>query len=347
MRSRVRADRGVMGAAALLAAALCGFAQTARDTDARADFLRVIDRPRVALAPVVTALPAAGRYAQEHFTFASEADERVPGIAVKRDAPGGRRAAVIAVHGTGDQKEAMLPLLRALADRGFLAVAIDGRYHGEREKSPSDYITAILGAYRSGHRHPFLYDTVWDVLRLVDYLATRSDVDPARIGMMGISKGGIETYLAAAADTRIAAAVPILGVQSFRWGLEHDAWQARVETIHPVIERLASEAGLQTVDASFVRKFYDRVVPGIYGEFDGPAMLPLIAPRPLLVINSDLDELTPLAGVQESAAAAEQAYRLARAQDRFELFVQPDTGHTFTPHAQQATVEWFVRWLKP
>ena len=98
--------------------------------------------------------------------------------------------------------------------------------------------------------------------------------------------------------------------------------------------------------------FGEVFVPGVrlsapQGEFDGPAMLPLIAPRPLLVINGDLDGLTPLAGVQESAAAAEQAYRLAHAQDRFELFVQPDTGHTFTPHAQQATVEWFVRWLKP
>jgi len=101
------------------------------------------------------------------------------------------------------------------------------------------------------------------------------------------------------------------------------------------------------VDAPFVRTFYDRVVPGIYGEFDGPMMLPLIAPRPLLVINGDQDALTPLAGVQESAAAAERAYRLAQAQERFELFVEPDTGHAFTRHAQEATIDWFVRWLKP
>ncbi len=45
-------------------------------------------------------------------------------------------------------------------------------------------------------------------------------------------------------------------------------------------------------DAAFVRKFYDRIVPEIYGEFDGPSMLPLIAPRPLLVVNGDSDART-------------------------------------------------------
>ena len=45
-------------------------------------------------------------------------------------------------------------------------------------------------------------DGEWDVQRLVDYLGSRDDVDPRRIGLLGISKGGIETYLAAASDPR-------------------------------------------------------------------------------------------------------------------------------------------------
>jgi dienelactone hydrolase len=347
MRQRVRDGFRLAGAALVLGVALAGSAQDANDARARTDFLRTIDRPRVPPAPVTTTLGGGGRFAQEHFTFASEEGERVPGLAVKVAGAAGPRAAIIALHGTGERKESMLPLLRALADRGFLAVAIDGRYHGEREKNPSDYTDAILRAYRTGRGHPFLYDTVWDAMRLVDYLATRSDVDPARIGMLGISNGGMETYLTAAADPRIAAAVPVIAVQSFRWALEHDAWQPRVGTIQPAIEGAAADAGQGSVDAPFVGKFYDRVVPGIYGDFDGPMMLPLIAPRPLLVINGDQDPLTPLAGVQESAAAAERAYRLAHAQERFELFVQPDTGHAFTRHAQEATIDWFVRWLKP
>lgn len=56
---------------------------------------------------------------------------------------------------------------------------------------------------------------------------------------------------------------------------------------------------------------------------------------------------TPLAGVQESAAAAERAYRAAKAQDRFGLHIQPNTGHAFSERAEQIALDWFVRWLHP
>ena len=48
------------------------------------------------------------------------------------------------------------------------------------------YNAAIARAFREGGEHPFYYDTVWDVRRLVDYLKTRKDVDPKRIGLLGI-----------------------------------------------------------------------------------------------------------------------------------------------------------------
>jgi len=256
------------------------------------------------------------------------------------------------LHGTGGSKSdtQIVTLSEALVARGFIAVAIDGRYHGERARPgarSTEYVAAILQAYRTPGAHPFLYDTVWDVMRLIDYLATRQDVDAARIGVMGISKGGMETYLAAAADPRIAVAVPVIGVQSFRWALDHDSWQSRVGTFQAAVDAAAADAGVKPVDAAFVRRFYDRLVPGISAEFDAPAMLPLIAPRPLLAINGDSDARTPLAGVRESAAAAERAYRAARAQDRFVLHIQPKTGHAFGEPAQQAALDWFVRWLKP
>jgi dienelactone hydrolase len=44
-------------------------------------------------------------------------------------------------------------------------------------------------------------------------LTTRPDIDPAHIGMMGISLGGMNTWFAAAADPRIAVAVALIGVQ--------------------------------------------------------------------------------------------------------------------------------------
>jgi hypothetical protein len=86
-------------------------------------------------------------------------------------------------------------------------------------------------------------------------------------------------------------------------------------------------------------------VPGIYAGFDGPVMLPFIAPRPLLVVNGDSDALTPLAGAQECAKAAAGAYRRARAAGKFTLLLQPDTGRAFAASAERTAMDWFVKWL--
>ena len=315
----------------------------------RADFLRVIERPRVALAPQVGELPPTNALAQFHFSFAADAQNRVPGILIKATGSQGHRPVVIALHGTGGSKANMAALCRKLAERGFIAVAIDGRYHGERKsgKGQNDYHDAIVRAWHGSGEHPFYYDTVWDVMRLVDYLSTRDDVDPARIGLIGISKGGIETYLAAAADTRIAVAVPCIGVQSFRWALDNNDWQGRIGTIQPAFDKVAKDSSVAKPDSAFVQKFYDRVVPEIAGEFDGPEMLALIAPRPLLVINSDSDNHTPLPGVMECTDAAQKVYAADHAEDRFAVIIQKNTGHQVKPESERAAIEWFVRWLKP
>jgi len=335
----------------LLIAAVCIASQTADRGGDRAAFLALIDRPRVALNPVVAKRAAIDGMVEERLRFSSEAGQDVPTLLVKRDGRAGRRPAVIVLHGTGGSKDGHGPRLKELAMRGFVAVAIDARYHGERAARPADgalppYQDAILRAFREGREHPFLYDTVWDVMRLVDYLQTRDDVDASRVGLMGISKGGMETYLAAAVDPRIAAAVPMLGVQSFRWALEHAAWDSRAWTLRPALEAAARDAG-GDIGAQFMKKFYDRVAPGLYGRFDGPAMLPLIAPRPLLVINGDSDPRTPVAGVRECMAAAERAYASQGVPERLVLHLQQDAGHQVTPTGERAALEWFERWLRP
>lgn len=314
----------------------------------RAAFLQLIDRPRVPLSPEVKALPSSGGLTYEHVTFAAERDERVPGILLKQTGSA-RRPVVVVLHGTGGSKEAQIALLKTLAGGGFVAVAIDGRYHGERQAGTGGarYAEAMLQTYRTGVGHPFLYDTVWDVRRLLDYLATRPDVDAARVGVMGFSKGGMETYLAAAVDPRIAVAIPMIGVQSFGWALDNDAWTARVGTFQAAIDGAAKDAGVTKIDAAFIRTFYDRVVPGIYTQFDGPAMLPLIAPRPLLVINGDSDARTPLPGLRNCIISTEQAYRDAKAADKFAFYLQKDTGHAVTAAALQTATDWLIKWLNP
>lgn len=314
----------------------------------RTAFLQLLDRPRVPIAPAVRTLPDNKGLRQEYVTYAAEEGQRVPGILLK-PADAVRRPAVIVLHGTGGTKEGQLNLLKTLAHQGFVAIAIDGRYHGERQTGTgsTQYVAAMLQTYRTGQGHPFLYDTVWDLMRLIDYLQTRPDVDAARIGVMGFSKGGMETYMAAAADPRITVAVPMIGVQSFGWALDNNAWSSRVGTFQAAVDGAAHDAGVGKVDAAFVRAFYDRVAPGVYSRFDGPAMLPLIAPRPLLVINGDSDARTPLPGVQACMVPTEQAYQKASAIDKVKLYLEKDTGHAVTPVALQAAVDWMVRWLKP
>jgi dienelactone hydrolase len=315
----------------------------------RADFLKLIDRPRVALAPQVEPMAGTNGIMEFHFSFAADASNRVPGILMVSTNFSGRRPVVIALHGTGGSKANMISLCRKLADAGFIAVAIDGRYHGERKsgKGEIDYDDAIVRAFHGSGEHPFYYDTVWDVMRLVDYLSTRDDVDASRIGLIGISKGGIETYLAAAADPRIAVAVPCIGVESFRWALDHNDWQGRIGTIQNAFNTIAKENGVTQPDSAFVQKFYDRVVPGIAGEFDGPEMLALIAPRPLLVINSDSDNHTPLPGVIECTDAAQKVYAADNAENNFAVIIQKNTGHQVKPESERAAIAWFVKWLKP
>ena len=320
--------------------------------DSRAAFLKLIDRPRVELAATTAAPVSRDGLTEIAFAFATEAGQRVPGILVKTSASEGRRPVVIALHGTGGNKEGQRPLLAELAGDGFVAVAIDGRYHGERTQAgkaakSAEYVDAILRAFRTGQEHPFFFDTAWDVMRLIDYLQTRDDVDPARIGVIGFSKGGIETYLAAAIDPRIAVAVPCIGVQSFRWAIENDAWQSRIGTVQAAFNAAAKDRGVEKPGADFVRTFYDRVAPGIHGEFDGPAMLPLIAPRPLLSINGEVDPRTPMPGLKLCADSARAAYRAAGAEDSFVLHIQPNTGHKVLPESVVMARQWFVRWLKP
>ncbi len=352
-RRLVRSLRPVialLAAAVVLSASPRPAAQAANPAAKRAAFLKLIDRKRVPLDPQTRVRPDGSHYQAEHFSFAAEAGERVTGILMAPVSATGARPAVIVLHGTGAKKEEQLALLRTLADRGLTAVAIDARYHGERERTGRGldaYFDALLEAYRTGRGHPYMYDGVWDTMRLVDYLETRADIDAKRIGLMGLSKGGIETYLTAAVDPRIVAAIPVIGVQGFGWALEHDAWQARAETLQTAIKGAAGDEGGATIDEALVRKFYARVSPGIDGDYDAPAMLPLIAPRALLVINGDSDPRTPLPGVFEAMKAAEAAYAAAGVKEKLGLYLQPHSGHVFTPVAELVALDWFVRWLAP
>jgi dienelactone hydrolase len=283
--------------------------------------------------------------------------ERVPVRLVSLARPAAvateRRPAVIVLHGTGGSRDAVADWLADLAQRGVIAVAIDARYHGGRaggQTGKTAYEAAILRAWRAKpgepQEHPWFYDTCWDLWRTVDYLQSRPDVDPDRIGMLGLSMGGIQTWLAAAVDERVKVAVPAIAVQSLRWGLENNRWQGRAKTIQAVHDAAAADLGEPAANAKVCRAVWAKVVPGITEQFDCPSMLRLFAGRPLLIVGGDQDPNCPVEGARLAVAVAEAAYKEANAADKLKVMIAEGVGHKVTPEQRAAVLEWFEKWLK-
>ena len=329
-------------------------------SEVKADFLRIVDRPRIALDVRKHEIKPPFRHLiTERLDFASQANpdggvERVPVVVVRPEGVAGRLPVVLVLHGTGGKKEGMWTWLEQLAHRGFLAVAIDGRFHGERGTGYKDitaYNEAIYESFATppgaSQTHPFFYDNCWDVMRTIDYLVTRDDVDAERIGLTGTSKGGIEAYLTAAVDDRIKVVVPAIAMQSFRWGLDHGRWQARANTIRQAHERVAADLRQPTVNREVCRVLWAKVIPGIVDEFDGPSMVRLLAGRPTLILNGESDSNCPIQGAELAFTAAKAAFHDVDADDRLKIIVAKDTGHTVTHDQHQAALDWFVTWLKP
>jgi len=225
---------------ALLVLVLLGFTQDVPSyppvAQVREAFLKQLDRPKVDADPKLLETKTDGGFITEHLTIATEKKksgqiERLPLLLIRPEKSDGRRPAVVVMHGTGGNKESQRGWCLDLAKHGIIGIAIDARYHGERAegaKGSARYIEAITQAWRDQpgpQEHPFYYDTVWDLWRLADYLETRADVDSKRLGMIGFSMGGIQTWLAASVDERWKVAVPAIVVQSFKWSLENEKWQ--------------------------------------------------------------------------------------------------------------------------
>jgi dienelactone hydrolase len=327
--------------------------------DVKSAFLKLLDRSKVdpALKPLSESRSSGGLIT-EHLSIATEqkADgsiERMPMLVVRHQKVRGRLPAVVVLHGTGGNKESYRGFCEELARRDMVAIAIDARYHGERipggAHGSQEYVAAVTRAWRARQgepqEHPFYFDTCWDLWRLLDYLQTRDDVDPKRIGMYGVSMGAIEIWLAASVDDRVAVVVPAIGVQSFRWTLEHDVWQGRAGTIRGAHEAAAKDLGEPGINAKVCRALWSKVVPGILDQFDCPSMIRLFAGRPMLILSGEKDPNNPLGGAKLAFASAEQAYQVAGASDKLKIDVAPGVGHSVTDAQRNEAITWLVKWL--
>ena len=139
---------------------------------------------------------------------------------------------------------------------------------------------------------------VWDVMRTVDYVATRSDLDADRVGCMGISGGGTATLFATALEPRIRAALVSGYLNTFR-----DSVGSLAHCI-------------------------DNYVPGILNWAEMHDIAGLIAPRPLFVESGEKDAIFPIAASVESFRRVRETYGVFGAADRVEQEVFP-ADHSF------------------
>lgn len=127
---------------------------------------------------------------------------------------------------------------------------------------------------------------VWDVMRTLDYIATRPELDANRVGCMGISGGGTVTLFAAALEPRIRAALVSGYLNTFR-----DSVGSLAHCI-------------------------DNYVPGILNWAEMHDIAGLIAPRPLFVESGERDNIFPIASSIESFNRVREVYTVFGAADR-------------------------------
>ncbi|MBN1126468.1 MAG: prolyl oligopeptidase family serine peptidase [Sedimentisphaerales bacterium] len=154
-------------------------------------------------------------------------------------------------------------------------------------------------------------------IRGIDYLISRSDVDPDRIAVTGISGGGAATFWIAAADERVKVAVPVSGMAD-----------------------LPSYVGNRVINGHCDCMF-------LYNTFQWPwtRIAALIAPRPLLFTNSDQDTIFPMDANERIICRLERIYSMYGASDLVDSMVSIG-GHAYRKDLRQAEYRFINMHLK-
>lgn len=270
-------------------------------------------------------------YRIEKFTFHNLVDSDVPGyIAIPENFPG-RRPAVLTMHGHGSTKENMFGqdptsqnVAELLAKKGYVVIGIDAYFNGERRgQGPAG--TMEMQARNSDQEmslfklNLWLGRTIWGMMlrdeqMALDYLVTRPEVDPNRIGVQGMSMGSTRAWWLAAIDDRVKA---VVGVACF----------TRYEDL----------IAIRALRAHGIYYF----VPGILKHFDSEGIMALIPPRPFLALTGDRDAGSPPEGMKTLERILNQFYKLHGRTEAFQSVIYPETGHVYNDDMKRRMVEWF------
>lgn len=157
----------------------------------------------------------------------------------------------------------------------------------------------------------------WNGIRALDYLETRPEVDSERLGVTGRSGGGAYSWWIAALDERIKVAVPVAGITNL-----HN---------HVVDGCISGHC-----DCMFMVNTY---------QWDFPVLAALVAPRPLLISNTDKDNIFPLDGVVDVHRRVKPIWDLHKAPRNLGLHIT-EGPHTDTQELRVHAFTWFNRHLR-
>ncbi|MGV3722446.1 MAG: alpha/beta hydrolase family protein, partial [Actinomycetota bacterium] len=251
-------------------------------------------------------------YRIEKLVVETERGVPVPcNLYVPRGGGASPRPALLAPHGhSGRDRPVYQNGYQRLAKAGFVVLAKDG--WGKQERRGTGHGAEGGQLFLSGGS--LLALELWDNVRLVDYLASRPDVDRERLGMVGLSGGGTQTLYTMAIDPRLKAGSPTCAVTTFRSDL--------ADTTMCVCELSA-----------------DLLTLGDHGLF-----LTMAFPRPLLVVNGIQDAIFPIAGARASTRQARKLYAVGGHEERMR-FAEFDTGHDWSDPMLTLQIGWFRQQL--
>lgn len=240
----------------------------------------------------------------------------------------GRAPAIIYASGhteNGYRSETYQHIIINMVKKGFVVLAFDPVGQGERlqyfdkELGKSSFGPTTEHSYPGAQCYISGYSPakyfIWDGIRSVDYLLTRKEVDPDRIGMTGRSGGGTQTAYTAAMDPRILASAPECFITSMEYVLKSIGPQDAEQNLFHMIEE-----GLDHADLLEVR-----------------------APKPGLMITTTRDFFS-IQGARETYQEVAQFYEALGSGDLIDM-VEDDEAHASTKNNREAMYAFFQKYL--
>ncbi|MEO8657999.1 MAG: acetylxylan esterase [Bryobacteraceae bacterium] len=278
------------------------------------------------LNPTITGRIQAADYSIEKVIFQSLPNFYVTANLYRPNKAGRYPGILLQAGHTQEGKPEGQRLAANLASKGFVVLATDPIGQGEREQTYDARVDRALAGWsvpehiQAGAQSVLIGQSsaryfIWDAKRALDYLVSREDVDPNRLGAVGCSGGGALTTFIGALDPRLKAVAPACFVNSYR-----------LLFAGPNPDSEMSPPGL--------------LVNGL----DMADYVELSAPTPWLILATQDDYFTP-PGAKLVYEEARRWFGLYGAQDRLKFFV--GGGPHGTPlETREAIYDWMIRWLK-